>query len=444
MSKESNTIKAEPQYRVEVVGPDAERCRDLVTVLSSQGFAARVHASGLVRQSSQPDAYVLDIDGFSAAAWSLSERKTLCADIFELAGQADAAVVGIGSGCKGSSAEGFDALTCLIDLRHIEGLRTKLVSAIRLGLLHAEVRLRRASFAAAGLSPPVSEVRQGRVLFAGLPTHNFLALAAAFARRGRRTVAALSASSAIDMLHDDDCSLLVLGSFGSPERSTNLLNIVRHSPRLSQLQIALDESCEVEEPGYPSVRGDEPVDEVAGWLERLMMEAEQQRALKFEASSCAIGVAGDVSTRLFTPQFAIHHIQRQIDRARATARPLSIAVLMLEQHSPEGLVPRTASPSVFCQAAQLVRHLLRGSDLACRLDWQSLLVSMPGETVAGARVMAHRLAEMFAATAFSDADDMQSVHVDMRASILELEPGLDARTMVRLAVAPFADNPAAA
>jgi PleD family two-component response regulator len=444
MSVNQTAAVAEPMYKIEVVGPVPERCRDLVIVLSSLGFSARVHAMGLLKSLSLPDAYVLDIDGFETADWDAAERATVVSDLLELAVQGDVAVVGASAAFRSTTAKGFERVPSLIDLRRLDGIKAKLTSAIRLALLAAEIRLRRGSYAAAGLDPPVTEARKGHVLFAGLPTQNFLSLAAAFAKRGRQTVAALSPSSALNLLHEGDCSLVILGSFGAEEKAKNLINVIRHSPRLSHLPVVMDESSGMFDSDQTSIRSSDSPADVTVWLERLMLETEQQLALKSEASSCAIGSAGDVGTRLFSPHFALYHLQRQVERARETNRPLSVAVLFLTARNPATGQQQKASPAVFCQAAQLIRHLLRGSDLACRLDWQSLLITMPGETVAGGRTMATRVAEMLSVTAFSDQDDAAPQQIDMRASIVQLEPGLDAKTLVRLAASPFAASPVAA
>jgi diguanylate cyclase (GGDEF)-like protein len=140
----------------------------------------------------------------------------------------------------------------------------------------------------------------------------------------------------------------------------------------------------------------------AGWLyrrNRLLQQAVQERDTVLAApvmSEPAGVLLQDSATGLFSHDYLLATLPRELQRAAAGGRPLSLALLRLDRHAAiaeaEGLPAATAL--LHALAAQ-VQAELRGPEFAARLDDAVLAWVMPDVESGAALERAHSIAQRF-------------------------------------------------
>lgn len=424
--------------RCALVGPVPERLTALQVVLDAANVDASPIGQSLVPGPQNHEAILVDLDGFTEAALTGPARQRMLSELVRWGESQEACVAGLSL-----APERLDLteLTLpVLDLRLGVGLVARVASEVRRTRLLAEMHLRWQSLSAFGLEPVQRAPKIASALYFGEPDPYFLALNEALGARGRTLRAALTPVSALDALFETPASALVLGSHREPEASHAVLKAVRRSPKLMHLPTLATAALGAEALGLTGLLGSaQDATSHAAWLVRLMETHEAQEAVgQSAAASCLAGV-GDTATRLFGFRFAHHHLQRQCQRARETGRSVTLAAVRLERADTGDTLP----PDVFADAANLVRQLVRGSDVCARLDWHTLLILFGHEPLSATRIAGQRIEDVFTTTRFLDT---QGAPVDVSARLhgAALAPWMDANTLLRTALEPFAAMPAAA
>jgi two-component system cell cycle response regulator PopA len=144
--------------------------------------------------------------------------------------------------------------------------------------------------------------------------------------------------------------------------------------------------------------------------ERLLHYIDEKRsrdALNLAFAAARAPAAMDPGTGLYSAAFFSEHLERLTRRAQETDRPLSVCVAQVAIKSHEGLP--LAGPNMerlVGQAGAMLARLVRGEDIAARLDTRTFGVAFPSSEVEAATIAASRIAAVLECTAF----DVQTDH----------------------------------
>lgn len=245
-----------------------------------------------------------------------------------------------------------------------------------------------------------------RALFAGRPTAAFLDLTAAFERSGFSMQAALTISSAFDHLHECDIDALVINLDAAEESGLALCGALRRNRRLEGLPCAVlaqtpslikaafgKGALEAGDAKSLSQTG-------VGWLAAAAhrRSVRRQTTLALEAS----GKAFETGQALFT-----RHVERLSESHHFQQRPLSLATLTLQPSTHLDIEGWTAQSR---QGFELVRGLIRASDLAAQWDPKTLLLLLPQTSLQDAGELTERAAGVLENTGFVGLQAPLAVH----------------------------------
>lgn len=134
---------------------------------------------------------------------------------------------------------------------------------------------------------------------------------------------------------------------------------------------------------------------------------------KREANVCAL-------TDLYNRRYFDPQLQREIERARAEGRPLSLALLDIDRfHDVNATHGWPTGDRVLQSTAAVLRSAVRATDWVARYGGEEFVIVMPDTDIASARAVAERVRQAFAA-AVIDGVDGQRIEATLSAGVAEL------------------------
>ncbi len=307
----------------------------------------------------------------------------------------------------------------------------RLEQAVRSAVAEDEFALRRETFADRGLNLDLPEEahRPPRILVVGEPAPAFLALSNALQATSAEVVAAFTAYTAFDYLHerafdavvlwggDDQSSALAIA--GGMRRNTRLY----HVPTLLYLRSNNDLNLsEAYNRGVTDVAApDVSEQETAARVMSLALAYRRQTSVREALDRVRGSGLMDAATGLFTRDLFASHLSRLGRAAHGLRRPLSLCVLRVSDR-PEVARARASGwlDKAMPQIGSMVARLVRSEDTAARLAPEVFALALPATSQPQARLVGERIAAVLGCTAF-DAGEGQSpfvVEFDVGAAIL--------------------------
>ena len=322
----------------------------------------------------------------------------------------------------------------------------RLEQAVRAGVAEDEFALRRETFAERGveLQIPGDPPRPPRVLVVGDPIPAFLALSNALQASGAEVVAAFTAYTAFDYLHerpfdavalwggDDQASALAIA--GGMRRNTRLY----HIPTLLYLRASADLNLsEAYNRGVTDVAAPEvPESESAERILALARAYRRQTAVREALERVRGSGLMDSATGLFTRDLFAAHLARLGRAAQSVRRPLSVCVLRVSER-PEVARARAEGflDKAMPQIGSMIARLVRSEDTAARLSPEVFALALPATAQAQARLVGERIAAVLGCTAFDAGEGQSPFVVEFDVGAARIEPGQSAADALETAAA---------
>ncbi len=296
----------------------------------------------------------------------------------------------------------------------------------------AERALRVESLNRFGFEAPAPKRRKGlQFLYVGDASTVFPVLQRQLARGGHELAAAFSGYTAFDYLHDTRFDAVIVDTRAPHIRADAFCDMLSRSPNLTDTPILalIDDAAPLQPAILQSasdlIDGAASVHAIQRQLINLARDVDE------DARLCCppMGEAADTITGLFARGFFEAHLQRQIDWALDFDQPLSLIVIRIEDDT------ATSDGRALGHAAGLLKSLLRAQDTPSRIDWTTLMVSMPGADQSDAIRAARRISNVLDATAFETGMGSPSRQVNADCRVLELEEGQGAHAFLSDALA---------
>lgn len=310
----------------------------------------------------------------------------------------------------------------------------RLEQAVRAAVAEEEFALRRDTFGERGvhLELPSEPNRPARVLVVGEPAPAFLALSNALQDTDAEVVAAFTAYTAFDYLHekpfdavvlwggDDQGSALAIA--GGMRRNTRLY----HVPTLLYLRSNADLNLsEAYNRGVTDVAApDVPEVETAARIMALARAYRRQTAVREALEKVRGSGLMDAATGLFTKDLFAAHLTRLGRSSQALRRPLSVCVLKVAER-PEVTRARASGwlDKAMPQIGSMIARLVRAEDTAARLGPEVFALALPATAQSQARLVGERIAAVLGCTAFEDGDGEPPFVIEFDVGAAKLEPG---------------------
>jgi two-component system cell cycle response regulator PopA len=310
----------------------------------------------------------------------------------------------------------------------------RLEQAVRAAVAEEEFALRRDTLGEKGvhLDAPSEPARPARVLVVGEPAPAFLALSNALQEAGAEVVAAFTAYTAFDYLHerpfdavvlwggDDQASALAIA--GGMRRNTRLY----HVPTLLYLRANADLNLsEAYNRGVTDVAApDVPEIESAGRVMALARAYRRQTAVREALDRVRGSGLMDAATGLFTRDLFATHLARLGRSAHALRRPLSVCVLKVSER-PEVTKAREEGflDKAMPQIGSMIARLVRAEDTAARLGPEVFALALPATGPSQARLVGERIAAVLGCTAFEAGEGAAPFVIEFDVGVARLEPG---------------------
>ncbi len=318
------------------------------------------------------DAVLLDGEAAAIGGDLVSRLKTLDCPVFVFGKTLSA------------DAQGSRLVT-IADRSSLEWVRPELLVRRRNQIRAEEFEMRRMTSLALGRRAPVTPPLPAHVVLSMLPGARFLALQAALRVRGARVSASLVPESLFLHMSGGSVSLAIFDLEAGTAALENFLAMRAADPRLDRIRVA------VIRPSGKGLQGHVPaLDEVdhisaaEASAEAIAISALDVARREDNRQSTVGDPARDAITGLASRVFFEQHLSRQMDACRGDDLPLTLVSFRLRPSV------RGNQPTLAQFAASLARHL-RAEELAVRLDWRTLAVSLRGADYQMAVLAAARL-----------------------------------------------------
>jgi diguanylate cyclase (GGDEF)-like protein len=172
----------------------------------------------------------------------------------------------------------------------------------------------------------------------------------------------------------------------------------------------------------------DPDEEQVALLEELAVRAGPaiENARRFQEARYLADL--DALTGLHNYRFFHETLEREVARAQRYDRRLALVVFDIDDFKAvNDRIGHLAGDSVLAEAAQRVRSVVRGADIACRVGGDEFAVVLPESTIADAESLYRRLQN--AMNNWRSGDQ----HLRLSAGIAELEPEDDATSFFKRA-----------
>jgi diguanylate cyclase (GGDEF)-like protein len=141
----------------------------------------------------------------------------------------------------------------------------------------------------------------------------------------------------------------------------------------------------------------------------------------------------DALTELYNRRHFLELLEKEIARAQRHGRPLALAILDVDLfkrvNDAHGHI---AGDGVLRQIAEILRHHVRGEDVAARIGGEEFAVLLPEAAHEAALAFSERLREAVAAARFAPGGEEQSITISI--GLADLGPGrIDRSTLMRAA-----------
>lgn len=431
-----------PNPRVLILSATDALAAPLASGLDRLGWrtvTARALSGALAAYDDFPvEAAIVDCSGDEAAAVAAAEALRAYARPGRLP------VIGLAPSGGRGDLSGFDLV--LPSEPHPAQAALRLEQAVRAAVAEDEFLLRRETFADRGvrLDAPGEPRRPPRVLVVGEPAPAFLALSNALQASDAEVVAAFTAYTAFDYLHekpfdavvlwggDDQASALAIA--GGMRRNTRLY----HIPTLLYLRNSADLNLsEAYNRGVTDVAApDVPETESANRILALARAYRRQTAVREALDRVRGSGLMDSSTGLFTRDLFAAHLARLGRAAQVVKRPLSVCVLRvadkpdLTRARIEGFLDK-AMP----QIGSMIARLVRAEDTAARLGSEVFALALPATSQPQARLVGERIAAVLGCTAFDAGEGQPPFVVEFDVGAARVEPGQTAADALEVAAA---------
>lgn len=296
----------------------------------------------------------------------------------------------------------------------------------------AESALRRETLESFGQAMATPRSRQSRhFLYLGDASAMFPSLERRVQRRGDMLSAAFSGYTAFDYLHEGGFDAVVLDSSAPHIRADMFCDMISRSPTLidTPLLVLVDGDQPVSDTtlrvASDLIDRSSSVDRVFDQLTHLASESDQAALVR----QTPHGDVADPETGLFSRQFFETHLRRQVEWARDFDQPLSLMIIRFHEDA------AASTGRALGHAARLLKSLLRSQDTPARMNWSTLLVSLPGADIDEALRAAGRVGDVMDATAFESELGQPPQQVSAECRVLQLEDGQDAHGFLADALA---------
>ncbi len=411
--------------RVLLAAPVDARLGGLAEGLDSRGWrtlTVRSAPSAIVAIARQPfDAVLVDLADLDPDLLALPPRLRAIDPARRLP------ILAIGKPEAALEALGFDL--ALSPPLHPQQTAMRLESLLRAAVAEEEVALRAETFAAHGrtLPAPSPDARPVRVLTVGEPAPKFLALRHALSEQGAEVVAAFSAYTAFDYLHESRFDAVVLWAGETHAEALSIAGGMRRNTRLYHIptllylregaDVALAEAfgrglSDVAAAGTPEA-------ETAARVVALARTHRRETAIRETLERARASGLLDAATGLFTRDLFAAHLSR-LAQAAGRRRRLAVAVMRLSSPNLGRFRGSGALDRATPQIGAMLGRLVRAEDTAARLGPDVFALALPAADEAAARSAAQRIAAVIACTAFESEEGEAPFTVDFDVGAAEV------------------------
>jgi diguanylate cyclase (GGDEF)-like protein len=131
----------------------------------------------------------------------------------------------------------------------------------------------------------------------------------------------------------------------------------------------------------------------------------------------------DPLTGLFNRRYLDETMEREMERARREGASVGVIVLDLDHFKRlNDTYGHDAGDHVLARTGELLRHLARGSDIACRFGGEEFALILPGATLAVAADRAEAIRALFESTPF-EYEGKRLPPMTLSAGVSALAPG---------------------
>ena len=288
-------------------------------------------------------------------------------------------------------------------------------AAKRTSARKAEARLRSQTYSDFGIefSPQNKSTEFLSVLYLGEASPEFAMLMREFEASGHRMTAAFSSLTALDYAHDENFDAIIVDETATSANPEGFCAILRRSPSLfstpvlALTQPELSFHSQVVEAASDVLEISSNAASTVNTVEKMVA----QNGPDNERFRPCNDVVADTATGLFSSDFFLSHLNRQIDWSNGYKQPLTILSFHLRD-----LNSSRDKGGDIAFAASIVRSLIRSQDTPTRIDWETIAVSMPGATREEALGAAQRITNVIDSTAFeaSELSPQRQILLDYR------------------------------
>ncbi|WP_443069418.1 diguanylate cyclase [Sulfitobacter sp. HI0040] len=148
-------------------------------------------------------------------------------------------------------------------------------------------------------------------------------------------------------------------------------------------------------------------------LRNLMRRKQMDEQMRATVRTGAQAAIFDPLTGLHNRRYAMPHLQRIADHARATARPFAVMLADLDHFKRvNDRHGHAAGDAVLAETATRLRSNLRAMDMVARIGGEEFMIVMPGSTLKEASAAALRLCNDISGTPFRGRRIGQQHHVE--------------------------------
>ncbi len=305
--------------------------------------------------------------------------------------------------------------------------RSRFHFAHRTAARRAEIELRRESYKRYGCNCNTqAEDKNYDVLYVGEASTRFMSLKNHLETLGVNIIAAFSAYTAFDYLHDHKFAAVLLDVSATSIRPDNFCAMVQRSSNLAEMPIlALGKSDYI--PSEHIIESAADIIDDNSSLEAIsdqLLELTSNQAPSAKEFLAPQSSITDAETGLFTRNFFEDHLDRQIEWSLDFNQPLTVLIIDVLGSDDKADIRDLA------YTASVVRTLLRVQDAPTRLNDSTLAISMPGSTKQTASYAARRIEGVLDATAFESELNQPARQVTISWKVTELNPEQSANQLL--------------
>lgn len=314
-------------------------------------------------------------------------------------------------------------------------LLARIRSHVRAANADAEWRLRDDTSRALGLAEaPASFTAQHRVRLVGRDLDSLQTLSAELRPCLGNTT--LSMGTAEDVMPGDgsapdaDAFVLVLGAMQMPEMLRLLSTLRCHRATRHSAIFVIQADVETELAAYALdmgasdlVTGDASMAEVAMRLEALLRRKSRTDQLRATIRTGLEAAVSDPLTGLHNRRYAMPHMQRMLERAVQTRKPVAVMIADMDHFKRiNDTYGHATGDAVLIETAERLRENLRAVDLVARIGGEEFLIVLPNVTLENARKAAERLCNRIHEKPFSLPGADQSLLASISIGLTVFEP----------------------